>query len=81
MKDKCSIPIHVADFILQIAKKNLHNAFNDYFTSIFTQEDLSTLPTISGIPFPDIPPISISVEGVASLLRKWFKPLQGHWTR
>ena len=37
-------------------------------TSIFTQEYLSTLPTIYGILFPDILSISISVEEVASLL-------------
>ena len=53
---------------LQIAKKNLMYVFNDYFTSIFFQEDLSSLLSVSGISFPDIPPISISVEGVASLL-------------
>ena len=54
--------------LLQIAKKNVMHIYNDYCISIFTQENLSTLPTIIGIPFPDILPISISVEGVASLL-------------
>ena len=44
------------------------NAFNDYIISIFTQEDLSSQPTISGTSFPDIPPFSNSVEGIASLL-------------
>lgn len=55
-KDQCSIPlIHVADSVLTDSQEK-YNAFNDYFTSIFTQEDLSTVPTIIDIPFPDIPP-------------------------
>ena len=67
MKDQCSIPLlHVDDSIFTDSQERT-NAFNDYFTSIFTQKDLSTVPTISGIPFPDVPPILFSVKGVAGL--------------
>ena len=52
-----------------VAKKNLMYIFNDYFTSIFFQEDLSSLLSVSVFLFLIyVPPISISVEGVASLL-------------
>ena len=44
------------------------NAFNDYFTSILTQEVLSSLPKMNDSPFPEIPHISVSVNGVANLL-------------
>ena len=68
-KDQCSIPpIHVNDTTLTDSQEK-SNAFNDYFTSVFTQEDLSAVPTMNGIPFPEIPHISISEEGVANLLR------------
>ena len=45
------------------------NIFNNYFTSIFTQEGLSSLPELNDSPFPKISHISISVDGVANLLR------------
>ena len=41
---------------------------NNYFTLIFTQEDLSSLPELNDYPFPKISHISISVDGVANLL-------------
>jgi len=57
------------------------NAFNDYFTSIFTQEDLSSLPKMNDSPFPDIPNISVSVEGVQCQPFTQSKTPQSHWTR
>ena len=44
------------------------NAFNDYFTSIFTQGDLSSFPKLNDSSFPEIPNIPVSVKGVANLL-------------
>ena len=34
----------------------------------FTQEILSSFPTLHGIPFPNMPTISVSVDGVSILL-------------
>ena len=46
-----------------------NNTFNKYFTSIFIQEDLSSSPELYNSPFPEISPITISVDGVANLLQ------------
>ena len=67
-KDQCSIPpinFHgntITDSFLK------SNAFNEYFTSIFTQEDVPSLPTMEVSPFPQISPIKVSTDGVANLL-------------
>ena len=45
------------------------NALNDRFASVFTQENVSTRPSISGFLYPDMDKIDISVEGVMQLLR------------
>ena len=39
----------------------------DYFSSVFTHEDSSNIPSysMSGDPYPSISPIQIHVEGVA----------------
>ena len=67
-KDQCSIPPinHNGSVITDSFHKS--NVFNEYFTSTFTQEDLSSIPTMDASPFPEISPITISIEGVASLL-------------
>ena len=39
-------------------------AFNNYFRSVFTSEDTSSMPHMRGAPFPDMPSISISIEEV-----------------
>jgi len=48
------------------------NAFNDYFTSIFTQEGLSPFPKLNDSAFPKIPHISISVERIANLTKQLY---------
>ena len=44
------------------------NVLNKQFSSVFTREDLSSIPEISGEPIPDIPPLHIEIEGVKHLL-------------
>ena len=43
------------------------NIFNNYFASIFTKEDCSTIPPHDSQPLNNIPALTISVEGVAHL--------------
>ena len=43
--------------------------FNNYFASIFTEEDSSTIPIHSSQPLHDINSLNITVEGVAHLLK------------
>ena len=44
------------------------NALNNQFASVFTRENVSTVPVISGVSFPDMDDIQIDVNGVAQLL-------------
>ena len=44
------------------------NALNAQFASVFTREDTSAIPNLSGTTYPTMRPISVTVEGVASLL-------------
>jgi len=66
-KDQCNIPpINCNQEILTDSHLK-SNALNDYFTSVFIQEDLCSLPKMNNSPFPEISNISVS-EGVANLL-------------
>ena len=44
------------------------SVLNEYFTSVFTKEDISNIPTLDDYSFPDISPISITNAGVLALL-------------
>ena len=43
-------------------------AFNEYFKSVFTVEDLSYIPDKGTSPYPAIPEINITLQGVKNLL-------------
>ena len=45
------------------------NVFADYFSSVFTSEDITHIPTLSTDPLPSISPIQIHVDGVYQLLQ------------
>ena len=45
------------------------NVFADYFSSVFTSEDVTHIPTLTTDPTPSMPPICIHVEGVYDLLQ------------
>jgi len=44
------------------------NVLAEYFSSVFTQEDTTTVPVLEGDPLPEIPPIHIHPDGVSQLL-------------
>ena len=44
------------------------NVLNEYFSSVFTNEDTTNIPTLEEDPLPEISPIYICPEGVAQLL-------------
>ena len=50
--------------------KDKADILNRQYQSVFTNEDTSSVPTLKGHPYPSMPSIYITVEGVASLLRK-----------
>jgi len=41
---------------------------NDYFSSVFVKEDLSSVPHLESLSIPVMEPISINSEGVKNLL-------------
>ena len=43
------------------------NAFADYFSSVYAQDDSSNIPTLEGEPLPDIQQIHIHLEGVTQI--------------
>jgi len=43
---------------------------NTQFSSVFTTDDGSDLPVLDPSPYPDIPPIEMSVSGITSLLNE-----------
>ena len=44
------------------------NALNNYFLTVFTKENTDNLPILESSPCPPIDPLSITVNGIASLL-------------
>ena len=50
--------------------KDKANVLNNYFKSVFTRENLSTLSTISNAPrhISDMPNLTISQQGIQNLL-------------
>ena len=48
--------------------KDKAEALNNYFSSVYTSEDESTIPTLDNINFPNIPPVVIHNEGIINLL-------------
>ena len=44
------------------------NILNRQYQSVFTQEDTRNIPTVDGIPFPSMPEITVTNQGVEKLL-------------
>jgi len=44
------------------------NILNDQFSSVFTREDTSFIPSISGDIYPAMTPVNVTVSDVESLL-------------
>ena len=60
--------IQVNSTLSGIAFPRLSKAFNAYFTSVFTHEDLSSIPHIGGTSFPILVSITISTDEVVHQL-------------
>ena len=53
------------------------NIFADYFLSVFTNKDISYIPSMEGDPLPCIDAIQVHSEGVADLPPN-IKPSKSH---
>lgn len=51
-----------------INQEECPTVFNNYFASVFTQEDHSTIPPLEDVDYQYMSPIEISVTGIASLI-------------
>ena len=68
--DSTGISPLMNDGILQCNSHIKAEVLNDQFVSVFTNEDLSSLPDLGVSPHPIIPSFTISIEGVKRLLCK-----------
>jgi len=66
--DNCGIPTLRQDEQTFITPKDKAEILNDYFSSVYTSEDVSTIPTLDGINYPNISPVVIHNEGITNLL-------------
>ena len=46
------------------------NALNQYFYSVFIQDDDSVLPDMGNILYPDMPAVEVETAGISKLLRE-----------
>jgi len=67
---------HTGVASLTVNDQVLHNpeekakALNNQFYSVFTKENLTNVLVCAGHPYPKMPPISISTDGIQELLKE-----------
>ena len=66
-KEKCSIPSLSVGGIQYSNPKEKTIVLNNYFTSVFTNKELSSIPTLHSRNIPTMPLISLSTAGIESL--------------
>ena len=67
-KDQVSINTLCSNGHTYTDSKAKADVLNNYFSTVFTNEDLTSLPTIDSDPIPDISPLNIDPVGVQKLL-------------
>lgn len=53
-----------------IEEEKCADVLNKYFTSVFTKEDCSNIPTITDVTYRYMNRIQLTVEGIASVIKK-----------
>ena len=66
--DHCGVATLQDDGIVFSDPQGKADLINEAFTTVFTSEDTSTVPVLDGTPYPEMPPIDISTEGIIHLL-------------
>ena len=67
--DSTGVSPLMKDGILQSDGNTKAEILNDQFVSVFTNEDMTSLPDLGSSPHPTMPAFTISTEGVRRLLR------------
>ena len=58
-----------SQYLRKMVKYTLQaNALNQYFYSVFIQDDDSVLPDMGNILYPDIPAVEVETAGISKLL-------------
>ena len=66
--DHCGVASLEVNGIMYNKCEDKASVLNEYFTSVFTKEDTSNIPSLDSYSFPDISPITITNAGVLALL-------------
>ena len=66
--DHCGIASLKVNGTMYNTCKDKTSVLNEYFTSVFTKEDSSDISPLDGYSFPDISPISVTIDGITALL-------------
>ena len=67
-QNNCSVSSLKSNGVLYSDNKNKADILNQQFASVFTEENLSTLPNLGPSPHPHIPSIVVNVTRVAKIL-------------
>ncbi|KAK3094514.1 hypothetical protein FSP39_002723, partial [Pinctada imbricata] len=62
-------PLRSADGLIHSDSETKANILNSQFKSVYTREDLTTLPDKGPSPYSEMPPITITLNGVIKLLQ------------
>jgi len=68
--DRCGIDTLLKDGCYFTDNQARSELLNTKFSSVFTTDDGSDLPCLDPFPYPDVPPIEVSVFGITSLLNE-----------
>ena len=61
-------PLNTPDGNTTDVSQDKAEILNNYFRSVYTHEDTANIPNLSGNPYPEMPPINVTPEGVEKLL-------------
>ena len=67
--DHCGIPSLQKDGLTHTEEYANAKILNDYFCSVFSQDDSSQVPSFKCAPFPNIPPIELNVSDIHKILQ------------
>ena len=67
-RDNCGVAPLKKDGVMYTENNAMANILNQQFSSVFTREDIQTMPVLPISPYPDIMNITVNIQGVAKLL-------------
>ena len=68
LRRDCGVAPLKNDGVMYTENNAKANILNQQFSSVFTREDIQTMPVLPNSPYPDIMNITVNIQGVAKLL-------------